>query len=231
MGRRESHSVGSGLGLPTANSLGSRLRLGISHRATVLLVAGMVLYTLFHWLVLPFPVGARGLTDTGWVSWFTMAAQGAVLILIVSSLRAAPTARSRLGVLVLSYVALVYLLREADFHRLFTVDHVTRLDFYFDAEAPVSQRLIAGLVMSLFFGCLIALVTCHGARTLRALRSGRPWAVSLFLAGFLLVLSQVVDQTMRNLYVGTVIEEVLEASAACLVLLTVLHYRNQRHDE
>jgi len=190
----------------------------------------MVLYVLFHWLVLPSRVGARALTDTGWVSWLTLASQGAALILIVASLRTASTARSRLSLLVLSYVVLVYLLREADFHRLFTVDHVTRLGFYFDAEAPVSQRLIAGLVMGLFLACSIALVTGHGVRTVRALRSGKPWAVSLFLAGFLLILSQVVDQTMRKLYVGGVIEEVMEATAAGLVLLTVLHYRNQPDD-
>jgi hypothetical protein len=191
----------------------------------------MGLYGLFHWLVLPFPVGAQAVTDTGWVSWLTIALQGATLILIVTSLRTVSTARSRLSVLVLSYVVLIYLLREADFHRLFTVGHVTQLGFYFDAKAPVSQRLIAGLVMSLFFTCSIALVTCHGARTVRALRSGRPWAVSLFLAGFLLIVSQVVDQTVREIYVGGVIEEVMEAAAAGLVLLTVLHYRNQRHDE
>jgi hypothetical protein len=207
----------------------SGLALGATHRATLALLVGMALYFCFHRFALSEARGMYGLHDVGWVSWFTMALQGVSLVLILAQIRRAASARGRAALVALAYIALIYLLREADFHRLFTDEHVTRGRFYLDATIPIMQRLIAAMVMLPFFACALAMVVRYCFPILRALRAGVPWAVSLTLWGVALVGSQVADQTMSG-YMGKLIEEGLEATASGLALLTVLHARARPTD-
>ena len=173
---------------------------------------------------MPELVGLAALHDSGWLSWYTMVLQAVSLALIVSQIPRAPSSRGRLTLIALSYIALIYLLREADFHRLFTDEHVTRGRFYLDASIPLAQRLIAATIMLPFFVCMLAMVARYAFPILRALRAGVPWSVSLSLWGIALVGSQVADQTLSG-YSGRLIEEGLEATAAGLALLTVVHVR------
>ena len=145
-------------------------------------------------------------------------------VLILLQLREAPTTRGRAVLCALAYVVLIYLLREADFHRLFTDEHVTRGRFYLDASISITQRLLAAAVMLPFFGCALFLVGRYALPILRALRAREPWAVCLTLWGTALVGSQVADQTLSG-YTGKLIEEGLEATAAALAALTVEHGR------
>jgi hypothetical protein len=200
------------------------LGLGSSHRATFALLAFMAAYLVFHRLALPHELGTLGIHDIGWVSWYTMAAQGVAGVLILLQLREAPTARGKAVFGALAYVVLIYLLREADFHRLFTDEHVTRGRFYLDASIPVTQRLVAAGVMLPFFGCALFFVGRYSLPILRAIRAREPWAVCLTLWGTVLVGSQVADQTLSG-YTGKLIEEGLEATAGALAALTVVHGR------
>jgi hypothetical protein len=201
-----------------------RLGLGSSHRATLALLAFMAAYFVFHRLVLPVELGMHGIHDIGWVSWFTMAAQGSALVLILLQVRKVGTARGRAILAVLAYITLIYLLREADFHRLFTDEHVTRGRFYLDASISIVQRLLAAMVMFPFFACALFVLGRYALPVLRALRAREPWAVCLTLWGTALFGSQVADKTLSG-YPGALIEEGLEATAAALALLTVLHAR------
>ena len=201
------------------------LGVGTSNRATFYQLGVMCLYLLFHRLGLPESVGRKALMDNGWVSWFTLALQGATLALIARQVPAAGSRRVRSSLLMLSYIALIYLAREADFHRFFTTEHVTRWRFYTDASAPLLERVIAGGVMGLFIACVVAMLIRYAVPTLRALRAGRPWAVSLSLWGIAVIASQVCDQLLRGDYTGRVAEEGLEATAAGLALMTVMHVR------
>lgn len=214
--------TGRGTVLETRRARG--LELGGSHRATLALIAAMAVYLVFHRLALPPALGAHGIHDVGWVSWYTMALQASAVVLILLQIRKAPTSRGRAVLAALAYIALIYLLREADFHRLFTDEHVTRGRFYLDGSIPIAQRLIAAMVMLPFFGCALFVVGRYALPILRAFRAGEPWAVSLALWGTALVGSQVADQTLSG-YTGKLIEEGLEATAAGLALLTVLHAR------
>jgi hypothetical protein len=200
------------------------LGLGSSHRATFALLAFMAAYLVFHRLALPPELGAFGIHDIGWVSWYTMALQGVAGVLILLQLREASTMRGKAVLYALAYVVLIYLLREADFHRLFTDEHVTRGRFYLDGSISLTQRLLAAAVMLPFFACALFFVGRYALSILRALRAGEPWAVCLTFWGTALVGSQVADQTLSG-YTGKLIEEGLEATAAGLAALTVVHAR------
>ena len=217
--------VPTGRGTTAARAGQARgLGLGSSHRATFALLAFMAAYLVFHRLALPPELGAFGIHDIGWVSWYTMALQGVAGVLILLQLREAPTTRGKAVLYALAYVVLIYLLREADFHRLFTDEHVTRGRFYLDASISITQRLLAAGVMLPFFGCALFFVGRYALPILRALRAREPWAVCLTLWGTALVGSQVADQTLSG-YTGKLIEEGLEATAAGLAALTVMHAR------
>jgi hypothetical protein len=200
-------------------------RLGFSHRATFAFVATMASYVVFHGLVLTGPMGRGAIRDDGWVSWLTMAFQLANLALIANAARRASARSARITLLVLSYIALMYLLREADFHRLFTAEHVTRDKFYTDASIPFWQRTVAATILWPVFVCLLAMLARYSLPIARALLAGQPWALCLVLWGFALLGSQVTDQAFHGSYTARVVEESLEASAAGLALLTTLHVR------
>jgi len=200
-------------------------RLGFSHRATFAFVATMASYLVFHRLVLTGPVGRGAILDTGWVSWLTMGFLAANLILIASQVRSASSRRVRLTFLVLSYIALMYLLREADFHRLFTAEHVTRSSFYSDASIPLWQRTVAAAILWPVFVCVLAMLVRYALPIARALLAGQPWAVCLVLWGAALFGSQLTDQLLKGSYTARLLEEGLEASAGGLALLTTLHVR------
>jgi hypothetical protein len=212
------------MGEATGERRGGVPSLGAGSQATFAFLAAMTVYLCFHRLALPEPLGMYGLHDLGWLSWYTMVLQATSLALLVRQIRKASSARGRAALLALSYMALIYLLREADFHRLFTDEHVTRVRFYFDSSVSAVQRLLAALVMLPFFACAVGMAVRSTLPILRAPRAGMPWAVSLTLWGAALVGSQVADQTMSG-YTAKLLEEGLEATAAGLALLTVLHAR------
>jgi hypothetical protein len=210
----------------TARQPAGWLELGTSSRATIALLVAMAAYLCFHRLALPELVGMGALHDSGWVSWYTIALQAASLTLIAIQIPRAPSLRGRLALIVLSYIALIYMLREADFHRHFTDEHVTRGRFYLDASISLAQRLIAGVIVLPVFACLLGMAARYALPVLHALRARRPWAISLTLWGAILVGSQAVDEAGSG-YTAMLIEEGFEATAAGLALLTVLHVRAQ----
>ena len=185
----------------------------------------MGLYLVLHRMLLTGPVGRGAILDTGWVSWFTMGCLAANLVLIARRVPKASTRGERMALLVLSYIALLYLLREADFHRLFTVEHVTRGRFYSDVGIPLWQRVLAATLLWPVAPCLLGLLTRYSLAVTRALFAGRAWAVSLVLWGVALFASQLTDQLLKGSYSARLAEEGLEATAAGLALLTTLHVR------
>lgn len=101
----------------------------------------------------------------------------------------------KLTVAASAYVLLIYLLREANVHRLFTIEHVTRGKFYLMPEVPLWQKL----------------------------RRLEPHVVSLFLWFTVLVISQLCDRSgLNHTHYGRVIEEYCECWAAMFLFLTVV---------
>lgn len=202
-----------------------RAGLGRSHRPTLLLLGALALYFSFHHFVLPGSIGNPALRDAGFVSIFTMALLAANLVLISREALRASSPGTRLALSALAYAALIYLLREADFHRLFTDEHVTRGRFYTDSSIALGQRLAGGAVMGAFLVCVAGLLARYAASAVRACLAREPWAIAFALWAVSLVGSQVADKLLRRHALGALVEEGLEASAACLALLAVCHAR------
>ncbi|MHC4138476.1 MAG: hypothetical protein ACYSR1_01230 [Planctomycetota bacterium] len=115
------------------------------------------------------------------------------------------------------YIVQVYLFREADFHRAFFDEHVTRPSFYTMAQIPLWQKIIGGVIMSGFFATSIYTFLSNARRFMAALVIREPWAISLVLWFVFLLLSQVYDKTLGyenpNWKLSS-IEEMLEVTAA-----------------
>jgi hypothetical protein len=115
------------------------------------------------------------------------------------------------------YIVQIYLLREADFHRAFFEEHVTKPSFYTMVQIPLCQKIIGGLIMLGFFATSIYTFLSNARRFLVALVTREPWAISLVLWFVFLLFSQVYDKTLArenpNWKLRS-IEEMLEVTAA-----------------
>ncbi len=146
------------------------------------------------------------------------------LILVVRNIFNTTSNKERFAWICLVYVVEIYLFREADFHRAFTVDHITKALFYTNAEIPLLQRFIGGLVMLGFILSFLYLIINYIQRIFRAFFEREAWAIALFLWGGLLVISQLADKSFLNGYRDwrvAGIEEMLEIAAAAYLVSSI----------
>jgi|GEM_PF-3825198 len=61
--------------------------------------------------------------------------------MIIYVLAAGDRTHKKVVTIGLAYVVLIYFLREADFHRLFTPEHITRGVFYASKDVPLLHKL------------------------------------------------------------------------------------------
>ncbi len=81
----------------------------------------------------------------------------------------------------LVYVVLIYFLHEADFHRLFTPEHVTRGAFYTRKDVLLLHKSIAAAILILFMISFLFIVFKYFWFILKQALKLEPWAVSLAL--------------------------------------------------
>ncbi len=115
------------------------------------------------------------------------------------------------------YIVQIYLFREADLHRAFFEEHVTKAAFYTMSQIPVWQKIISGSIILGFFAISIYTFLSNAKYFLTALVAREPWAVSLVLWFVILLLSQVYDKTLSRdnpNWKLSAIEEMLEVTAA-----------------
>ena len=115
------------------------------------------------------------------------------------------------------YIVQIYLLREADFHRDFFEEHVTRPEFYIMTQIPLWQKLIGGSIMLGFFAASTYTFLSNARRFLLALVTREPSAISLVLWFVILFMSQVYDKTLayeNPNWKLSAIEEMMEVTAA-----------------
>ncbi len=115
------------------------------------------------------------------------------------------------------YIIQIYLFREADLHRAFFEEHVTKPGFYTMSQIPLWQKMIGGSIMLGFFAASAYTFLCNSKRFLLALVTREPWAFSLVLWFIFLLSSQIYDKTFArenpNWKLRS-IEEMLEVIAA-----------------
>ncbi len=133
----------------------------------------------------------------------------------------------RLNWLLLAFVYLVYLMREADFHKAFSAKSLTKLSTYSSLEVPIEIRIISAIVLLSMVAILLYFLIRYARSIFRSILSGDNWAIAFCLWFFLLLCSQVFDRaiaTSGTHWKLTAIEELLEVSAALFGLLSVTQF-------
>ena len=187
----------------------------------------IVCYGLLHFTIAPFPWAIESLrNDTGIFSILTMSLLTISLFLLVVTALRMDQRYLKYLLFVLSYLLLIYLLREADFHRLFTDERVTKLVFYTDNKIGLIQKLISGTALLTFILSVAALLLLYGKFIIKQIIKKKPWVITLILWFVSLFLSQVADKTdLNHLYWGQIVEELLELCAAGYMVIVVYFAR------
>jgi hypothetical protein len=186
----------------------------------------LLCYGLLHYTVMPLPWANDSLTDTGIFSILTISLQTFSLFLMVLTALRMNQRYLKYLLFALSFILLIYVLREADCHRLFTDGRVTEFEFYTDNTVDLTQKLIGGTVMLTFILTVIVLSLLYGKFVIKHIIQKKPWAITLIFWFVSLFLSQVADKTdLNHLYWGQIVEELLELCAAGYMLIAVYFAR------
>ncbi len=133
----------------------------------------------------------------------------------------------RLNWLLLAFVYLVYLMREADFHKAFSAKSLTKLSTYSMLEVPIAIKIISAIVLLSMVGILVYLLIRYARFIFNSVLSGANWAIAFLLWFFLLLSSQVFDRSIATSgthWKLTAIEELLEVSAALFAVLAITQF-------
>lgn len=189
----------------------------------IVILGLLPIYILIHTYLLPYNLSASGIADPGFISVITMTILVCVLLILINLSLQENLAVPKFSVICMTYALVIYFLREADFHRLFTAEHVTKAKYYFMQTVPLWERLIAGIVMLLLFMSLLYLLYTYSRVWWTKLKQFEPWVVSLLLWFITLFLSQLCDKSdLNHTHLGRVIEECLELWAAIYIFLAAI---------
>ena len=194
-----------------------------SNFINILLLALLPIFIGVHAYLLPATISAAAVADAGYISIITLTfvacAILSLLILIFNTELDTPKLTAAASV----YILFIYFLREADVHRLFTLEHVTRAKFYLLLEVPLWQKIFAVLVFSLLVVCMLFLLLKYTRSLWRDFRKLEPWVLALFFWFIVLVISQLCDRSdLNRTHLGRIIEEFCECWAAMYLFLSVL---------
>ncbi len=176
-----------------------------------------------HAFWLPRSVSATAISDAGFMSIITLTFLACALLSLFVILFSSELTASKITTFAAAYAILIYFLREADVHRLFTIEHVTRPKFYFMENVPFWQKAFAAMVFLILAICLLYLLFRYASMWWQNLRNFQPWAVALLLWFLVLLTSQLCDKSdLNRTHFGRAIEESCECWAAIFLFLTVV---------
>lgn len=130
----------------------------------------------------------------------------------------------------LSYLLLIYTLREADYHyEVSPFAKATQFKrFYSHEMIPLSTKLFMAAIIILFLVVLFRYLKQERPGFLSAVQQRLPWALFASAWAGIFVMSQIVDQIpLFHNVTGQVFEEVFESSAEVLALISVILFRMQ----
>lgn len=187
------------------------------------ILAMLPIYIAVHTYFLPPSLSAGGIADAGFVSIITLTFLAGVFVTLLTLIFNTHFASSKLTTIAVTYLVVIYFLREADFHRLFTIEHVTRGKFYTMPDVPFWHKTIAALVFLILAAVLVYLLFKYTLLIWKKVRACEPWAVALLLWFAVLSISQLCDKSgLNDTHVGRVIEECSECWAAIFIFLTTI---------
>jgi hypothetical protein len=195
----------------------------INNRANLAWAGIVAIYALTHIFLLPNTWGEHSISDSGIFSFLTITLLTISLLFLLKSISLPLELKYRHYLFALAYALIIYILREADFHRLFTDEHITKAKFYTDPNISLQQKIFGGIPMALFFVCILYLIATQTKLVLTNIFARTSWAIALFLWGLTFITSQLIDKSdLNDVYFGRVIEEMIEFCASGYVLLAVI---------
>ena len=124
----------------------------------------------------------------------------------------------------LSYLLLIYAMREMDFHRLFTEEHVSRWKLY-AGPFPLQDKIIGGVVVLLTIVVMLYFIGRNFRHFWIALKARRSWAVHVIIWAVLLFSSQMLDKSRwHGIFTEVALEENLEFGAAIMIFMVLVKY-------
>lgn len=188
-----------------------------------LVLALLPISILMHAFWLPGSISIPAISDAGYMSVITLTFLACVFVALLTLIFNNNLASSKLTAIASAYVVLIYFLREADIHRLLTIEHVTRPKFYSMESVPLWQKACAAAVFALLAICLLYLLIKYIRVIWKNLREFESWAVALLLWFVVLFISQLCDKSgLNHTHAGRVIEENSECWAAIFLFLIVI---------
>jgi len=194
-----------------------------SNVINILLLVMLPIYIYVHAKLLPAGISSAGISDAGFVSIITLTFVACAILSLLILIFNTELDVAKLTAATAAYVLFIYLLREADVHRLFTLEHVTRGKFYTMPEVPMWQKVFAAAVFILLAVCILYLLIKYARSLWQKFRTLEPWVIALFLWFSVLVISQLCDRSdLNHTHFGRVIEECCECWAAMYLFLSVI---------
>ena len=124
----------------------------------------------------------------------------------------------------LSYLLLIYAMREMDFHRLFTEEHISRWELYVE-PFPLQDKIIGGVALLLTLIIMLHFIWSNWHVFWRSLKAMQSWAVHEILWAFLLFSSQMLDKSRwHGFFFEVTLEENMEFGAAIMIFMILLRY-------
>ncbi len=204
----------------------------LNRYATILIVIGAALIVAATLMVLPRETAASIVRESGPIetaSWLGYLVAAALAILVGAS-----SARRRDGVIG-ALILLVLAARELDFHARFTTGGVLRLRFWTGSEPAISEKFIAGLILTAIALATIWFVSRNFHRFKNAIAAREAWALSLAAAIVMLPGVKVIDRAVSlvkawitedvsdNLVVmSRTLEETLELAIPALLIAALV---------
>ena len=122
----------------------------------------------------------------------------------------------------LSYLMLIYALREMDFHRLFTEEHVSRWKLY-AGPFPLQDKIIGGVVVLLTIVVMLYFIGSNFRYFWKSLKTMQSWAVHVIIWAVLLFSSQMLDKSRwHGIFTEVALEENMEFGAAIMIFMVLL---------
>ena len=124
----------------------------------------------------------------------------------------------------LSYLLMIYAMREMDFHRLFTAEHVSRWKLY-AGPFPLQEKIIGGVVVLFTIVVMLYFIGSNFRHFWQSLKAMQSWAVHVIIWAVLLFSSQMLDKSRwHGVFAEVTLEENMEFGAAIMIFMVLLTY-------
>jgi len=124
----------------------------------------------------------------------------------------------------LSYLLMIYAMREMDFHRLFTAEHVSRWKLY-AGPFPLQEKIIGGIVVLFTIVVMLYFIGSNFRHFWQSLKAMQSWAVHVIIWAVLLFSSQMLDKSRwHGVFAEVTLEENMEFGAAIMIFMVLLKY-------